>query len=851
MSTSPTPYEESLQRVLDEASAIAARAGTPYCSAHLLLALLAEQGPARDLLADRGLKAPQVTAQLAVLDASSEPADMLTKIRDRCRRMAQGCGSPHVTTLHLLIALSSLQQSIAFRILSAVGLDLPSLRTVALALVTGGTPRRSSPRPTLDDGEPIEAAPESPPPPRQGLLRNGTEPRRRAERLEQARRDPRVTRGNASADQEAAELSADERFTLDPELFPTINGLGRNLSAAASVGQIEPLVGRAGEVEQILDILGKRRANNPCLVGEPGVGKTAIVEGLAYLQVNVPERVPFLDGRCLVELNMGSLLSGTSLRGAFSERMASLRSEMAAAEGKIILFLDEIHTLIGAGAAGDGSLDAVSELSAAMAQGAFPCIGATTSENYRKFIEQAPAFQRRLQPILVPEPSMEETMQILRGIGPAYAEHHGVTYLEEAFDSAARLSQRYIADRFLPDKAISLLDLAGSRARRTGSQQVGRAEVAERVAALAKIPISRLLMADTDRFLRMEDFLREHIVGHVPILKRVCQVVRRNYAGFASNRPIGSFLFLGPTGVGKTELVKVLADFLFSSREALCRLDMSEFMEPHSVARMIGSPPGYVGHEEGGQLTEAIRKRPYQIVLLDEVEKAHRDVLQILLQLLDDGRLTDGRGRTVDFSNTVVVMTSNLGSDHYDRRRGPIGFGKDSREEADEAASGEDPEWLRIREEVLKTARRAFPIELWNRIEERLVFEPLSRQQIRAVARLLVAASSDRLAKERSIRFEATDATLEYLIDHGGFDPMLGARPMRTTIQRLVETPVAEEILRGTARAGDLLRVDCLDGKLVVERKVTDESSDSETKSEAGLSEAGATKGEPSTEGEA
>ncbi|MCK5795898.1 MAG: ATP-dependent Clp protease ATP-binding subunit, partial [Deltaproteobacteria bacterium] len=553
-----TPYEESLQRVLDEASAIAARSGSPYCSAHLLLALLAEESSARDLLTDRGLSATEITNHFTNLDASSEPSDMLTRIRDRCRRMAQGCGSPQVSTLHLVIALSSLHQSVAFRILGAAGLDLPNLRTVALALVTGGTPRRRTPTP-LDSHDEETATQDAdvtanPTPRRQGLLHAGEEPRRRTDRLAAARRDPRVTQGALAEADDALEAQADARFIIDPERFPTINQLGRNLSAAASVSQIEPLVGREHEVEQILDILGKRRANNPCLVGEPGVGKTAIVEGLAYLQVNMPERVPFLDGRCLVELNMGALLSGTSLRGAFSERMAGLRDEMESAEGKIILFLDEIHTLVGAGAVGDGALDAVSELSAAMAQGKFPAIGATTSEKYRKFIDQAPAFQRRLQPILVTEPSMEETLEILRGIGPAYAEHHGVDYLDESFDSAARLAQRYIADRFLPDKAISLLDLAGSRAQRTGRTTVGRPEIAEIVAETAKIPLDRLLLADASRFLDMERFIKKHIVGHDPVIKRVSQVVRRNYAGFSSNRPIGSFLFLGPTGVGKTLL---------------------------------------------------------------------------------------------------------------------------------------------------------------------------------------------------------------------------------------------------------------------------------------------------------
>jgi len=655
---------------------------------------------------------------------------------------------------------------------------------------------------------------------------------------------------------------------LSEEQFPMLSGLGRNLSVAAFSGEIEPLVGRRDLVERILDILGKRRSNNPCLVGEPGVGKTAIIEGLAYLQVKQPDKVPFLKEKVLVDLNIGTLLSGTALRGSFSERMAGLREEIEEAEGRIIVFLDDIHNLVGAGAVGDGALDAVGELSAAMARGRFPSIGATSTDNFKKYIEETPALKRCLQPVLVAEPTLEEARQILEGVMPAYAAHHKVEFIPEAYDAAVRLSSRYIADRFLPDKAISLLDLAGSRARRRSLEhrsvcrtepgaspeqargrseegayraicdrratppgtrrgvdgdaerkrsgalvQVGRTEVAELVAEGTGIPVDRLLMTDTERFLRMEDFVHQRVIGHRQMVRKVCSVIRRNYAGFASNRPIGSFLFLGPTGVGKTETVKVLADFLFQSREALCRFDMSEFQEPHSVARLIGSPPGYVGHDQGGQLTESVRKRPYQIVLLDEVEKAHRDVLQILLQLLDDGRLTDGRGRTVDFSNTVVVMTSNLGSGHYDRRRGPIGFGPDTSQE-----DGEDPDWPRVVEEVLKTARKAFPIELWNRIEERLVFRPLTRPQILEVARLLVKESSERLAEEKEISFEATDAALQYLIEHGGFDPLLGARPMRTTIQRLVEAPVAEQILLREVAAGDHIRVDCVDDKLVVQR---------------------------------
>ena len=815
--------------MLDDASRISAGAGVPHTSVHLLMAMLSgTDADVRPLLVDRGLSTALVARVSADLD-DDEPPDILNRIRDRVRRLATSCGSARPGTLHLLIVLSSVKESLAYQVMAGCGLEPNSLRTVALALVTGGR-RRARVAAAPPEEVPYEepAADEEEAPEEASLARSAAEraervaelverpvhtPRSRVRRRELALQDPRVTRGRATAEPEE---EAPTPFTLDEETFPTLSSLGRNLSEAAQRGQIEPLVGRRALVEQILDILGKRKANNPCLVGEPGVGKTAIVEGLAYLQVREPDHVPFLEDKILVELNMGALLSGTQLRGTFSERMAALRTEVEEAEGKVIVFLDEIHTIVGAGAVGDGALDAVGELSAAMARGTFPCVGATTTDNYRKYIEETPALRRRLQPVLVPEPSVEEALEILRGVLPAYAQHHKVTFMPEAYEAAVRLSGRYIADRFLPDKAINMLDLAGSRGRRKGKQNVGRAEVAELVAETTGIPVDRLLMTDTERFLQMEQFMERRVVGHRRIIRQVCQVIRRNYAGFSSNRPIGSFLFLGPTGVGKTETVKVLADFLFQSREALCRFDMSEFMEPHSVARLIGSPPGYVGHEEGGQLTEAIRRRPYQIVLLDEVEKAHRDVLQVLLQLLDEGRLTDGRGRTVDFSNTVVVMTSNLGSEHYDRRRGPIGFGIAGGEGGAEG----DPEWSRITDEVLTTARRAFPIELWNRIEERMVYEPLSREQILEVARLLVKDSSDRLAAEKQISFEATEPALEYLIEHGGFDAQLGARPMRTTIQRLIEGPVAEQILLRRVEPGDRIRVDLgPDDKLVVERQ--------------------------------
>ncbi|MBK6848760.1 MAG: ATP-dependent Clp protease ATP-binding subunit [Proteobacteria bacterium] len=778
-------YERALEQLFSQAQIIAQRCEQPLCSGHLLLALLGSDALAGPLLHGRGLGGAEVATKLTGDLAGSEPADWTEHVRQRCRQLARAKRAAPQVGLHALLALAGVRDGVAARLLTACGLDLAQLRSVALALVTN--PQR---------------APTTP----------------RVRRRERTRQDPRVTRRGPAPNEPPpaagttpAAAAAPSVFTLDAKRFPILSSLGRNLSAAAARGEIEALIGRRPLVQQLLDVLGKRRANNPCLVGEPGVGKTALVEGLAYLQIHEPSAVPQLAGRCLVELNVGALLAGTQLRGAFSERLAGLRQEVESAAGRVVLFLDDIHTLIGAGAAGDGALDAVGELSGALAQGSFPCIGATSTDNFRRMIEPQPVLKRRLQPILVPEPTLDETVAILRALGPAYAKHHAVTLLDEAYPAAAELAQRYLTDRQLPDKAIALLDLAGSRARRSAAQSVGRTQIAELVAEAAGVPIERLLLQDNERLLQMETFLQQRIVGHQPILARIAQVLRRNYAGFRSQRPIGSFLLLGPTGVGKTELVKALADFMFQSREALCRFDMSEYMEPHNVARLIGSPPGYIGHEQGGQLTEAIRRRPYQIVLLDEVEKAHRDVLQLLLQLLDDGRLTDGRGRTVDFSNTLVVMTSNLGSEHYERRPGGIGFAA-AAGHAPAAGSDDDP----LASAVLQSARRALPIELWNRIEERLVFRALTREQIRSVARLLLADSSRRLTRERQVAIAASDAAIDYLIDHGGYDALLGARPMRTAIQRLIEGPVAELILAGGVLPGQTIAVEVAGDALTI-----------------------------------
>jgi ATP-dependent Clp protease ATP-binding subunit ClpC len=565
----------------------------------------------------------------------------------------------------------------------------------------------------------------------------------------------------------------------------------------ADQGKLDPLVGREREVEEVIDVLGKRRTNNPLLVGEPGVGKTALVEGVAQRLLATPAT----RGRVLVELDMASVVAGTQLRGAFSEKLLGIKDEVRQAGGRVVVFIDEIHTVIGAGATGEGPQDAANELKAALARGEFPCIGATTHDEYQLHIQKDPALERRFTPVLVREPSVADTVTILRGLTPRYERHHGVRYEKEALEAAASLTARYVSDRFLPDKAVAALDLAGSRARRQGATAVAPRDVARVVARMAGIPESRLTGTDQERILGIEAALRERVIGHDEIVSRVAAVLKRNFAGFASRRPMGSFLFLGPTGVGKTELGRALADALYGTRDALVQIDMSECAEATGVARLVGAAPGYVGHAEGGQLTEAVRRRPASVVILDEVEKAHRDVLMLLLQVLEEGRLTDGRGRQVDFAGSVVILTSNLGSEAAARPGGALGFGASART----APAGQ---------RALDAARAALPPELWNRLDDRLVFGSLSHENLDRIARLLLEESSRRLEEERHIRFSLSDAAVAHLLEQGGHDPALGARPMRGAIQRMVEAPLAEQILAGAITPGSTVAVDLGDGGL-------------------------------------
>ncbi len=823
------PVIESMElaQVIAEAADIATSVNQKLTSAHQLLAFFTVPNRAEILLKERGIDEDRILA--AMTGKPKEAEGVLRDLRERSREVAESVGAEEVDCLHLLIAMGRVRASAAHQLLGACGLQLSTLRNVALSYFTARMPRR------LRELQPVQVRPAQPivPARREPVARGraAAEPRELEADLEQAVGDasdldpdldriaeaahperseaapaaersrgttPTSTpRGNGPVEavhpeRSAARGGAKSRgpHALDPKEFPWLSQLGRNLTELAAAGRLDPLVGREQEVEEAIDVLGKRRTNNPLLVGEPGVGKTAIVEGIAQrLLQSARERV-------VVEIDMASVVAGTQLRGAFSEKLLGIQEEVRRAAGRVVVFIDEIHTLIGAGATGEGPQDAANELKAALARGEFPCIGATTHDEYRQHIEKDPALERRFTPVLVREPSVPDTVTILRGLAPRYEKHHRVRFAEGALEAAASLSARYITDRFLPDKAVAVLDLAGSRASRAGAAEVDAADVARTVAKVAGIPESRLLASDRERILGLEAALRERVVGHAGAIARVASVLKRNFAGFATRRPMGSFLFLGPTGVGKTELARALADALYGSRDALVQLDMSECAESTGVARLVGAAPGYVGYGEGGQLTDAIRRRPASVVVLDEIEKAHRDVQMLLLQVLEEGRLTDGRGRQVDFSNTVVILTSNLGAAEATRTStGAMGFGA-----AERAAPRED--------RVLQAARGSVPPELWNRLDERVSFSPLSREDVAKVARLLLAGSSRRLEAERKIRFDATDGAIAFLVENGGFDASLGARPMRGAIQRLVEAPLAERILAGDIGPGDVALVD-------------------------------------------
>ncbi|MBI5548964.1 MAG: ATP-dependent Clp protease ATP-binding subunit [Deltaproteobacteria bacterium] len=815
-----------LSQLVVEAEDIAQSVSHKLTSAHLLLACFTFPNRAQVLLRERGVDEDVV---LGVMSGTPREREGLAReVLDRAREIASGCSSKEADCGHLLIAVTRIKDCLALDLLLRCRVDVSGLRNTALSYYTGGhMPRRltnlerpvplppppsmrgyarpssvSAPAPTIAPAaeralpqEEPEVAPRLSPEAAPEVEARGEPFTSRIEPLPTARPQPQAP---------LRPPSAGGRYELSEKDFPWLTSLGRNLTQLAHAKQIDPVIGRDREIDEIIDILGKRRTNNPVLLGEPGVGKTAVVEGTARRLLELSERG--LGERIVVELDMASVVAGTQLRGSFSEKLNGIKEEVRRAGGKVVVFIDEIHTLIGAGSTGEGPQDAANELKSALARGDFPCIGATTHDEYRKFIAQDPALERRFTPVVVREPTVAETEQILAGIVGRYEEHHGVGYEQEALKAAAALAAKYVSDRFLPDKAISIIDLAGSRARREGETSVSAQSVARIVSRLAGVPEERLLLSDSDRLLKLEAELATRVIGHGEPIGRVARVVRRNYAGFASRRPMGSFLFMGPTGVGKTELARALAEVLFGGREAMVRVDMSECSEAHGVARLVGAPPGYVGYGDAGQLTEPVRKRPSSVVLLDEVEKAHRDVLMLLLQVLEEGRLTDGKGRHIDFSNTAVILTTNLGAESFSRTGGPLGFGA--------SASGD----CAADERALSSVRKQLPAELWNRLDEKLVFRPLQEEEISRIATLLLRDSSSRLETDKGIGYEAGQDVIAHLVRNGGFDVALGARPMRQAVQRLVEAPLADAILQRRFTPGDRVRIQVRDGALAFDR---------------------------------
>jgi ATP-dependent Clp protease ATP-binding subunit ClpC len=652
--------------------------------------------------------------------------------------------------------------------------------------------------------------------------------------------------------------------------YRSLQKYGRDLTEMAREGKLDPVIGRENEIKRVAQILTRRTKNNPVIVGEAGVGKTAIAEGLA--QKIAADDVPnSLKGRKVIALDMGALVAGTKFRGEFEERLKAVMDEVRQSKGEIVLFIDEIHTLVGAGAA-EGAMDASNMLKPALAHGELQCIGATTLDEYHRFIEKDKALERRLQPVFLSEPSVETTVEMLRGLRPRYEAHHKVKITDGALEAAAKLSKRYIADRFLPDKAIDLIDEAASKLRmdtesapaevkelekkvnhlkneeEAASQrqayedaaklraeylrvedeyntaknkwlkkekisgEVTEEQIAQLVSNWTGIPVSQMLEGESEKLLQMEDRIHERLIDQEEAVKAISEAIRRSRSGLKDpKRPIGSFLFLGPTGVGKTELARTLAWFLFDDENAMVRLDMSEYQEKHTVSRLIGSPPGYVGYDEGGQLTEAVRRRPYRVILLDEIEKANPEVFNSLLQVLDDGRMTDGHGRTVDFKNTVIIMTSNAGVELI-KRESAIGFSTKK-----DMAKAQKSNYEEMKEKVMIEVKKTFRPEFLNRLDEIIVFHELNEEQLRQVVDLLAKELQKRLA-ERKLSVEITEKAKSWLAKEG-YDPVYGARPLRRALEKYVENPLAVKVLGGEFKEGDTIVVDTGDDGLTFTKK--------------------------------
>ena len=811
-----TPTAEEALQLAQEA---AGELGHGYMGTeHLLLGLMREdEGLAHTVLAEAGLTDDLLTEMIreTASSRSSDTSGSAQNLSPRTKHVLEIAledairgGYAYIGTEHLLAGILREGNNMAVRLLRSAGVDARQLYTALM--------------------EKVSAA-------------------------------PRTQNGDSTPDAESGEGSGKNK---------TLSEFTHDLTADARTGKLDPVIGRDKEIRRVIQILSRRSKNNPCLIGEPGVGKTAIAEGLArkIAAGDVPEKL--LDKK-LLSLDLTGMVAGAKYRGEFEDRIKKVMQE-AKKDGNIILFIDELHTIVGAGSA-EGSVDAANILKPALSRGEIQVVGATTLDEYRKYIEKDAALERRFQPVTVGEPSQEATLEILKGLRGKYEQHHGLHISDEALEAAVELSARYINDRFLPDKAIDLMDEAASRVqmeeeepseelmgleeklnalaadkeaaiaaqdfekaaqlrdtekdyqkqleaerdkRRKSSQEhrdVTEEDIAAVVSDWTGVPVTRLTEDEGQRLLHMEDTLHKRVVGQDEAVEAVARAIRRGRVGLKDpKRPIGSFLFLGPTGVGKTELCKSLAEAMFGDENAMIRIDMSEYMERHTVSRLVGSPPGYVGHDEGGQLTEKVRRKPYSVVLFDEIEKAHEDVWNILLQILDDGRITDSQGRTVDFKNTVIVMTSNIGAKALTNAGAKLGSDAGKKEDGADA----DKAYEEAKEAVMGELRRTFRPEFLNRIDDIIVFRALTEQDIEEVARRMLKTVADRM-ESMGIHLDASDEAVKELAWEG-FDPQYGARPLRRAIQSKVEDAVAEKMLDGTLKTGDTAKLAVEDGNLVV-----------------------------------
>jgi ATP-dependent Clp protease ATP-binding subunit ClpC len=811
-------FTDRARKVLILAQQEAARYGHGYIGTeHLLLGLLREgEGVAAKALASLGLEVDSVREQVeTILGTGQEQANDIgytpraKKVIELAMEEALRLGHNYVGTEHILLGLIREGEGIAAQVLTGMGVDINLMRQRVIEMLGGFAMSGQTPQPKVQGAKPAAAS-----------------------------------------------------------NTPLLDEFGRDLNKMSQEGKIDPVIGRDAEIERVIQITLRRTKNNPVLIGEPGVGKTAIAEGLArrIVEGQVPE---ILRNKRVVSLNMASIVAGTKYRGEFEERLKKVIDEIREA-GNIVLFIDELHTLIGAGAA-EGAIDAANILKPALARGELQVIGATTLNEYKKYIEKDAALERRFQPITVGEPAVEDAIAILKGIRDKYEAFHRAQITDEAIDAAVNLSHRYISDRFLPDKAIDLMDEAASRVRlqafsippdvkeiekrleqvRTEKEGAIAAQEFERAASLrdmeqqireelggkqkqakqrgnerivvtaediahvvstwTRIPVKKLAEEESERLLKLEEILHNRLVGQHEAVQAVARAVRRARAGLKDpKRPIGSFLFLGPTGVGKTELSRALAEALFGDETAMIRLDMSEYMEKHTVSRLVGAPPGYVGYEEGGQLTDAVRRKPYSVILLDEIEKAHYDVFNMLLQVLEDGRLTDSQGRTVDFKNTVIIMTSNVGSQHLKKDAAALGFLSGERAKANEGEAAKS--------RVLDEVKRVFRPEFLNRIDEIIVFSSLTDDDLKQIVEIMLQEVTKRLV-HANLKLELSDSAKQELVKEGR-DHAFGARPLRRAIQKMIEDEVSEMIIRQSITGGDTVLVDAAEnGKLKFAKK--------------------------------